>query len=197
MRMPPQDLHDLRTGEPGRWLHGELPAAVQAGEGTVISGEFAFKRFRSRRTPGLVLGPHCTMDGVQFAVGEDGVIVIGAYSYFTNAVLLCELALEIGSYVVIGWNATIADTDFHPIAPALRVADAVACSPIGSGRQRPAILRRPVVIEDDVWVGPNATILKGVRIGAGAFVEPGALVTRDVPTRTRVAGNPAEVIGEV
>lgn len=196
-RMPHDDVHHVRTVEPGRWLHGELPAAVQAADGTIISGEFAFKRFHSRRTPGLVLGAHCTMDGVQFAVGEEGAIEIGAYCYFTNAVLLCELALQIGSYVVIGWNATIADTDFHPIAPALRVADAVACSPVGAGRQRPPILRRPVVIEDDVWVGPNATILKGVRVGAGAFVEPGALVTRDVPPRSRVAGNPAEVIGRV
>ena len=51
---------------------------------------------------------------------------IGDYCYFTNAVLLCELALRIGNYVVIGWNTTIADTDFHPMAPALRIADAVA-----------------------------------------------------------------------
>jgi acetyltransferase-like isoleucine patch superfamily enzyme len=191
------NLGDVQAIEPGRWLHGDLPAAVRAGAGTVISGEFAFKRFRTRRTPGLILGAHCTMDGVHFAIGEEGVIEIGDYCYFTNAVLLCEAALQIGSYVVIGWNATIADTDFHPIAPALRVADAVACSPIAAGRERPPIPRRPVVIEDDVWIGPNATILKGVRIGAGAFVEPGALVTRDVPSRGRVAGNPAEIIGRV
>jgi acetyltransferase-like isoleucine patch superfamily enzyme len=197
MQTPDKNLHDVQTVEPGRWLHGALPAAVQVGEGTVISGEFAFKRFRTRRTPGLVLGAHSMMDGVQFAVGEEGSIEIGSYCYFTNAVLLCELALRIGNYVVIGWNATIADSDFHPLAPALRVADAVACSPIGAGRQRPQIVCRAVVIEDDVWVGPNATILKGVRIGAGAFVEPGALVTRDVPPRSRVAGNPAEVIGRV
>jgi acetyltransferase-like isoleucine patch superfamily enzyme len=54
-----------------------------------------------------------------------------------------------------------------------------------------------VVIEDDVWIGPKATILKGVRIGSGAFVEAGALVTRNVPSRARVIGNPAQIIGEV
>jgi acetyltransferase-like isoleucine patch superfamily enzyme len=59
------------------------------------------------------------------------------------------------------------------------------------------VLRRPVIIEDDVWIGPNATILKGVRVGSGAFVEAGALVSRDVPPRARVVGNPAQVIGEV
>src|SRR5262249_27189854 len=105
--------------------------------------------------------------------------------------------VRIGNYVVLGWNTTITDTDFHPLAPAERIADAIACSPLSKGRPRPEIPRRPVIIEDDVWVGPNATILKGVRIGAGAFVEAGALVARDVPPRSRVMGNPARVIGKV
>jgi acetyltransferase-like isoleucine patch superfamily enzyme len=183
--------------EPGRWTDGELPGNVRVGPDSMISGEMAFKRFLSRRQPGLVIGSHCTMAGPHFAVGEQGQMEIGDYCYFTNAVLLCELEVRIGSYVVIGWNATIADTDFHPVAPAERIADAIACSPLGKGRRRPEVLRRAVVIEDDVWIGPSATILKGVRIGTGAFVEAGALVTRDVPPRVRVAGNPAVVLGEV
>ncbi len=173
------------------------PDNVRTGVNTVISGDIAFKRFRSTLSPGLVVGAECTMDGVQFAVGEQGRIDIGDYCYFTNAVLLCELAIRIGSYVVIGWNTTIADTDFHPLAPALRIADAMACSPLAAGRARPEVPQRAVIIEDDVWIGPNATILKGVRIGAGSFIEPGALITRDVPPRSRVAGNPATVIGAV
>jgi acetyltransferase-like isoleucine patch superfamily enzyme len=182
---------------PAEWTHGPLPAGVRAGLGTRLSGDTAFKRFKSRRMPALVLGANCTMDGVQFAIGEDGVVEIGDYCYFTNAVLLCELAVKIGSYVVIGWNTTIADADFHPLAPALRVADAIAVSPLGAGRPRPPIPQREVVIEDDVWIGPNVTILKGVRIGAGSFIEPGALVTRNVPPRSRVSGNPAEIVGTV
>lgn len=182
---------------PATWTHGPMPDNVRAGAGTVVNGEVAFKRFHSRRTPALIIGEHCTMDGVQFALGFDATVEIGDYCYFTNAVLLCELTLRIGRYVVIGWNTTIADTDFHPIAPALRIADAVACSPLGKGRDRPPIPMREVVIEDDVWIGPNATILKGVRIGAGSFIEPGALVTKDVPPRSRVAGNPAAVVGQV
>ena len=182
---------------PASWSHGALPANVQAGPDTVITGDIAFKRFRSRRDPALVIGAHCTMDGVQFALGDRAVVEIGDYCYFTNAILLCELELRIGNYVVIGWNTTIADTDFHPLAPALRIADAMACSPLGAGRARPEVPQRAVVIEDDVWIGPGVTILKGVRIGAGSFIEPGALVTRDVPARSRVGGNPAIVIETV
>jgi acetyltransferase-like isoleucine patch superfamily enzyme len=183
--------------EPGQWTGGKLPDNTRVGPGSIVTADYAFKRFRSRIDPALVIGSRCTMDGVHFAIGEEGRVTIGDYCYFTNAVLLCELELRIGNYVVIGWNAAIADTDFHPISPAERIADAVACSPLGNGRPRPPVPRRPVIIDDDVWIGPNATILKGVHIGAGAFIEAGALVTRDVPPRARVLGNPAQIVGEV
>ena len=181
----------------GQWIDGELPSNVQLGANSILTGQLAFKRFRSRLDPALIVGENCTMDGVQFAVGEEGRVTIGNYNCFTSVVLLAELDLRIGSYVVIGWNTTIADTDFHPVAPADRIADAIACSPLGKDRPRPKIERKVVVIEDDVWIGPNATILKGVRIGNGAFVEAGAVVTRDVPAGCRVLGNPAKVVGRV
>ena len=179
------------------WAHGPLPPFVRVGADSVLSGEHTFKRFRSKQAEALVIGSHCTMDGVHFALEAGGRVTIGDYCFFTNALLLCELELRIGSYVVMGWNSTIADSDFHPIDPAERIADAIACSPLGQGRLRPAIAKRAVIIEDHVWIGPNATILKGVRIGEGAFIEPGALVTKDVPPRARVLGNPAQIIGEV
>jgi acetyltransferase-like isoleucine patch superfamily enzyme len=179
------------------WTHGSPPANVILGRHTLISGDLAFKRFHSQVENALVIGAHCTMDGVHFDLGQQGRLTVGDYCYFTNAVLLCELEVRVGNYVVIGWNTTVTDTDFHPLSPAERIADAIACSPLGKGRPRPETLKRPVVIEDNVWIGPNVTILKGVRIGAGAFVEAGSLVTRDVPARARVLGNPAQVIGEV
>jgi len=191
--MTDQDA-DLR---PGLWTDGELPANVRVGSNTIITGPLAFRRFYSQRENALLLGAHCTLQGVHFAVGAEGRIEIGDYCYFKDAVLLAELELRVGNYVVMGWNVTIADTDFHPIAPAERIADALACSPLGKGRPRPPIPRLPVIIEDDVWIGPSATILKGVRVGAGAWIEAGTLITRDVPPRARVLGNPAQIIGEV
>lgn len=182
------------ANQPGYWTEGNVPANVRLGVGTVVTGGNAFKRFHSRLELGLLIGGHCTMDGVHFAQGWDARIVVGDFCYFTNALLLCELEIRIGSYVVMGWNATIADTDFHPVAPAERIADAIACSSLREGRTRPEILRQAVIIEDDVWIGPNATILKGVRVGAGAMVEAGALVTHDVPSRARVLGNPARIV---
>jgi acetyltransferase-like isoleucine patch superfamily enzyme len=187
----------MAASVPGRWTHGSPPANVVIQADTLVTGELAFKRFHSKVESALVIGASSTMDGVHFDVGEQGRVTIGNYCYFTNAVLLCERELRIGNYVLIGWNVTITDTDFHPVAPAERIADAIACSPIGKGRPRPPIVKLPVVIEDNVWIGPNACVLKGVRIGAGAFVEPGSMITRDVPAGARVMGNPAQVIGEI
>jgi acetyltransferase-like isoleucine patch superfamily enzyme len=178
-----------------QWASGRLPANVRTGAETVISGLHCFRQFRSKKSPALSVGSHGVLDGVHFALGIAAEVTIGDYCCITNAMLLCEAELRIGSYVMIGFNAAIADSDFHPISPAQRMADAIACSPLANGVPRPPIVAEPVIIEDDVWIGPSVTILKGVRIGAGSFIEPGSLLTRSVPARSRVMGNPARVIG--
>ena len=55
----------------------------------------------------------------------------------------------------------------------------------------------PIIIENDVWIGMNSIILKGVRIGQGAVVAAGAVVTKDVPPRVIVGGNPAKVLKRI
>lgn len=187
---------DLTMEAPDQYPDGKLPPNVVLGHHTLVRGALAFKRFHALRDPALVIGAFCTMDGVMFALGSQARMSIGDYCHFTNAVLLCEAEITIGSHVFIGWNATITDADFHPLPPGERIEDAIALSPLANGRQRPAFATAPIVIEDDAWVGPMSAILKGVRIGAGAFIEPGSVVTQNVPSRSRVMGNPAQVIGE-
>ena len=59
---------------------------------------------------------------------------------------------------------------------------------------RSATYGRPIVIEDNVWIGINSTVLPGVKIGYGAIVGAQSVVTKDVPPMTVVAGNPARII---
>jgi len=56
--------------------------------------------------------------------------------------------------------------------------------------------QRPIIIEDDVWIGHGATIMHGVRLGEGAIIAAGALVTHDVPPYAIVGAKPATVIGQ-
>ena len=55
---------------------------------------------------------------------------------------------------------------------------------------------QPIIIEDDVWIGSRVTILPNIRIGKGSIVGAGAVVTKNVPSYSIVAGNPSKIIGK-
>lgn len=195
-------MSDRAAVEPGRWTGGDLPANVRLGPGTIVTGDRwtegqVFRKFKSLLDPALVIGTGCHIDGVLFNLGPEGLVTIGDHCSFEEVFVISECGIRIGNRVIVGWRATIVDADFHPLDPAVRRVDAVACSPLAEGLERRPFTRRPVHIEDDVFIGPNAAVLKGVRVGAGAFIEPGAVVVHDVPPRARVLGNPAQVVGEV
>ena len=174
-----------------------LPPGVIVGPGSIIKGETSFRRFHSTQSDALLIGRDCTLDHCQFSLGKSARISIGDQCYLTSVILMSESEIRIGNRVMIGWNSALADSDFHPIDPALRIQDALALSPDPAGWTRPPIESKPIIIEDNVWIGPMVTILKGVTIGSGAFVEPGSMITRDVPPATRVGGNPATILGKI
>ena len=88
--------------------------------------------------------------------------------------------ITIGNDVLIGHNCVIATLN-HSEDP----------------EHRADLIPRPVIIEDKVWVGANVTILSGVRIGEGAILAAGAVVTKDVPPRSVVGGVPARIIKSI
>lgn len=114
-------------------------------------------------------------------------IRIGCDSGVSGATICAAIEITIGDNVLIGANATIVDTDFHSLR--------------ANGRRynnnEADIAVKPVRIEDNVFVGAGAYILKGVTVGANSVVGAGAVVTSDVPENVIVAGNPARVVGDV
>lgn len=129
--------------------------------------------------PGVVL--HC--GGMDWSP-EDGGISIGARSYVgPNSVLFGAAGIELGDGVLISPGVVITSHQHS-----YRQAEAyIRDQALRFGR---------VVVERDVWIGANATILPGVRIGAGSVVGAGAVVTRDVAPDTVVAGVPARVLAD-
>jgi acetyltransferase-like isoleucine patch superfamily enzyme len=116
---------------------------------------------------------------------EAPLLEVGSHSYVGYQVTInVGASVTIGRHVLIANRVFIAGDDGHPLDPAARRTEP------GSGAGR-------VVIEDDVWIGEAAIILKNVRIGAGAVVGAGTVVTRDVPPRSVVAGNPARIMRSV
>jgi acetyltransferase-like isoleucine patch superfamily enzyme len=68
---------------------------------------------------------------------------------------------------------------------------------VPEGRAEVINAAAPIVIENDVFVGMDALVMKGVTLGEGAVVGAGSVVAQDVPSRTVVAGNPAQVVREL
>lgn len=176
----------------GDWDYGTLPGNVHVGAQCYLERKDSFNRFRSERQPGLVLGQRVRVyTWTTFNIEPAGLVEVGDDSTLVGAVFMCAESIWLGRRVIVSYNVTIADSDFHPRDPELRRQDAMANAPEGDKSQRPVVVARPVVIEDDVWVGIGAIILKGVRIGRGARIGAGAVVTKDVPAGATVIGNPA------
>ena len=175
------------------WYPGQIPTNIEVGENSVIDSSFCFKEFSSHLEIGLRVGKHVTFWRASLATEEAAIIEIGDACYIANASLVAAKQITIGDRVFIGGGATIADSDFHPLDPAARLADTIALSPIGNRARRPPLIAKPVIIGNDVWIGVNATILKGVHVGDGAVIAPGAVVLDDVAPRVTVSGNPARV----
>jgi acetyltransferase-like isoleucine patch superfamily enzyme len=191
-----QKFYPLQPGAifEGDWFQGKIPENIIVGENTVMDSAVCFKNYHSSLPIGLKVGKNVTFWRTSLAAEENGKIEIGDNCYISNASLVCSEKISIGNNVLIAGGVTIADSDFHPVAPAARLADTIAISAVGNRSKRPDIATKPVIIEDDVWIGFNATILKGIRIGAGSIIAAGALVIGDVPPNSEVAGNPARVL---
>jgi acetyltransferase-like isoleucine patch superfamily enzyme len=110
-------------------------------------------------------------------------ISIGNNFGMSGGSIVAAEQVQIGNSVLIGANVIIADTDFHPVSAAERQ------QPRQSG------VIRPIVIEDNVFIGANSIILKGVRIGAGSVIGAASVVSLDIPPNVIAAGNPARPLG--
>lgn len=118
-------------------------------------------------------------------VSDAPIIEIGDHTFVGNgSTLAAGREIRIGAHCLISALVRIHDNDGHPLDMTRRLEHA----PIGDDDVA------PVIIEDNVWVGAGATILKGVRVGEGSVIGTGAVVTSDVPPASVVAGNPAKIV---
>jgi acetyltransferase-like isoleucine patch superfamily enzyme len=114
--------------------------------------------------------------GVRLECWKDARIRIGDGTYLNrNAEIVAAESVTLGRDCKIGRDVMIMDSDQHPL-PGEKLTSA------------------PVTIEDRVWIGARAMVLKGVTIGHDSIIGAGAIVTRDVPPQSVAVGQPARVI---
>jgi acetyltransferase-like isoleucine patch superfamily enzyme len=183
----------------GDWWPDPIPANVEFGEGFYCETAQIFRHLRNKKSCAVVFGNHVSCyAGCSFSIGENGQCTVGDFTLLNGALIMAEEKIEIGSHCLISWNIGIADSDFHPLEPAQRLIDAQALAPYFKDRPpRPTLKTAPVKIADNVWIGMNAVILKGVTIGENSVVAAGSVVTKSVPPNTVVAGNPAVTVRQL
>jgi acetyltransferase-like isoleucine patch superfamily enzyme len=124
-------------------------------------------------------GSFIMYEGASIVLLPGARLEIGDNTYINESLNQCASTMKIGRDCGIAEDVLIQDTDFHPVLDE-------------NGIEKPYI--KPITIGNKVWVCAKATILKGVTIGDGAIIAAGAVVTKDVPARCLVGGNPARVI---
>jgi acetyltransferase-like isoleucine patch superfamily enzyme len=115
----------------------------------------------------------------------DATLAIGDNFAMTGGTICAAEKIIIGNNVAIGANSTIVDTDFHPLNSEYRRLHPQEAS------------TAPVNIEDDVFIGMNCLILKGVTIGCGTVIGAGSVIAHDIPPHVIAAGNPVKVLKEL
>jgi len=123
----------------------------------------------------------CLWPGVVFDLNspskaKKASVEIGEYTSIGDRTEIhCADKVKIGNKVLISWDVNIIENDYH-----------------SSGAEK--VQSRPIIIEDEVWIGAHCIILKGVTIGKGSIIGAGSVVTKSIPPYSLAVGNPARII---
>lgn len=121
-----------------------------------------------------------TVATTEIAVGTGATLEIGERVFINyGCSIVANRLVRIGPRCSIGTHAILMDNDFHRIEPEHR-------------NERPD--SRPIVLEENVWLGARVTVLRGVTIGKDSVIGAGSVVTRDIPARSVAVGLPAKVV---
>lgn len=166
----------------------------RCGEGSriLVSGRV----FNSGDSRNIILGKWSWLAGELLIYPHGGRIEIGDHCYVGEGTRIWSLSnVKLGNRVFLSHGVNVHDNDAHSLSAAERHRHFRELVQLGQATFIENVAVSNVEIGDDVWIGFNATILKGVRIGEGAIVGACSTVTRDVAPYTIVAGNPAVPVG--
>ena len=170
-------------------IHIDKSAKIEMQPNAILEFNMIEDPFKEVRPSRLILHPNSKLvckghiqsfEAVRLECLPNAVLEIGDKTYINHdSEIRCREHVSIGNNVSIAYNVLIQDSDYHTIYKE-------------DGTPKPQTL--PIVIEDDVWIGANAIVLKGVTLGRGCVVAAGAVVTKSAPAYSLVGGNPARII---
>ncbi len=167
--------------------------ATFLGKAQILSGAH-FRPFRGSTAKDIVIGDDFRFFSGGICSQNGGKIIIGEHSKIGyNCKIFSAISVTIGNYVILADGITICDNNNHPVNPKDReIIYRTAWDSEYRGWKYSD--SSPIVIEDNVWIGSNVRICKGVTIGKGAVIAACSVVTKDVPENSIAAGNPAKIV---
>ena len=159
---------------------------IEFGKGCSFRGNTLFFRGNSSS---IIIGNNCSFNsnsrfnfrGVNhrciLQAVKGGKIIIGNHCGFSGVSIVSNVGVSIGDHVLVGTNTMIGDRNDHE-------------------SRFPEWQPKPVVIGNNVWIGMNCVIMRGVTVGDNVVIGANSVVTKDIPANTIAAGNPCKVIKE-
>jgi len=171
----------------------EISSKTDIDRSSVIADDSVITNGTGDRTR-IQIGKNSLINGWLLIYNHGGKIKIGDDCFIgPDTKIWSACSVEIGNKVLISHNVNIHDNNSHPLNSKERHDDFKYIFKNGLNIEA-NYSERPVIIEDDVWIGFNAIVLKGIRIGRGAIIGAGVIVTKDIPPFAVVVGNPARII---
>lgn len=140
----------------------------------------------------IVIGDDTHIRGELLTFANGGKIKIGSNCYIGEGSRIWSAdEIVIGDNVLISHNCNIIDTNSHEMDYLERAEGYRNIIKKGHTKEKNNVLHNSILIDDYAWISYNVSILKGVKIGKGAIIGAGSVVTKDVPEFTIATGNPA------
>lgn len=170
-------------------IHIEKSAKIEMKPKAILEFNMMEDPFTEVRPSRLILHPNSRLvckghiqsfEAVRIECLPNAVLEIGNRSYINHdSEIRCREYISIGNNVSIAYGVRIQDSDYHTVY---------------DDDNTPKPETKPIVIDDDVWIGADATIMKGVTIGEGCVVAARSVVVKSAPPHSLIAGNPARII---
>lgn len=194
-----QNIVENTSGElfiEGDWFPNPLPKNIFLDEMAYPDTSYSFTTFFSEKAVGLSLGYASGNYGHGiFTTGKNGEIKIGNFVVLQCTRLISNLSITIKDHCMFSWGSVITDSwvTAETLSPAVRRLMLERVSHSGK-RHLEFTDPKPVIIEENVWVGFEAIILPGVTIGRGAIIGSKTIISEDVPPYAVVVGNPGKIV---
>jgi maltose O-acetyltransferase len=185
-----------------KWRDSSTPLQVRVRRAASLVADTARARAYLR---GAELGSNVRVTG-RPRVKNEGRLVVGDDTHLRSIVATLELYVAPGAEMILGRSVHLNSGNTFAAFSRIELGDRVEVAPhvtiydttFHDLYERHVMPQpRPVIIEDDVWLGTKSTILPGVTIGRGAVVVAHALVTRDVEPFSVVSGVPAQPVAQL